>query len=227
MTTLAVHQPNFLPWLGYFDKMASADVFVLIDDVQYVKQSVCNRSKIKNNMGEAVWLTIPVRISKGWDQNMNEIEMDYAQKWPVKVLNQIRGAYANAPYFKEHFEKIKDLITPEYPSLAALNIALIRYVKDVIGIATKVHVASELNENFGTKNDRNMNICKYFKGDTYLSGAGAKKYNDEALFRNHRISLRYHEFAHPVYPQINGPFLPNLSVIDLLFNCGPDSRGYV
>lgn len=222
-----IHQPNFLPWLGYFYKIYKSDQFVLIDNVQFVKGSVCNRAKIKNNQGAEIWLTVPVKGNKGSQVNYNELELDYSQKWAVKMINQLHAAYVKAPYFDRYFQPLSDLLKQEYKTLADLNITLIKYLCSELNIQTPMAIASELDTDFGKKNDLNLNICKYFKSDVYLSGTGAKKYNDEELFKTNGITIEYSDFVHPVYPQQFGAFIPGLSTIDLLFNCGPESMNYL
>ena len=222
---IAIHQPNFLPWLGYFHKIAQADLFVLLDNVEFVKGHICNRNKIKNNQSKAVWITVPVKHDKGSSVNFNELQIDYSQQWAVKILNQFRGSYAGAPYYDTYFSLLETYLKEKkYSSLAELNIDLIRLCCDELDIKTKLEVASEHCEDFGHKNEQNINICKYFGANTYLSGQGAKKYNDEELFRKNGIELEYQQFEHPTYPQQFEGFISNLSVIDLLFNCGPESK---
>jgi hypothetical protein len=221
---IGIHQPNFIPWLGFFYKIYSSDIFVLIDNVQFVKGSICNRNKIKNNVGDAVWITIPVKHSKGLMVNFNELEIGYEQKWQIKMQNQFTAAYQKAPYFNNYIDEIDSILLSKYQSLAEINIYLIKYFCKVLDVNTPIYIASELKQEFGQSNYLNLNITKYFGGDTYLSGQGAKKYNDEELFKTNNIKLIYSEYNHPTYPQINGKFISHLSIIDLLFNCGPESR---
>ncbi|MFW6116407.1 MAG: WbqC family protein [bacterium] len=222
---VAIHQPNFLPWLGYFHKMNEADEFVLLDNVQFPKGSYANRVKIKNRQQQAVWLTVPVRLSDGSRQKYNEIEIAYDHQWQVDHANLLRDAYGQAPYFDQYFGDLMDLMTDrQYEHLAALSTALIRHLKRLLGIITPLRLAAELPGPFGTGNERNLNICRHLGADVYLSGQGARSYNDEALFTSHGIELRYQHFDHPQYAQLHGEFIAKLSVIDLLFNCGPESR---
>ena len=179
---VAIHQPNYMPWLGYFDKIAKSDIFVMIDHVQFVKGHIVNRNKIKNNKGEPVWLTVPVKISKGSTQKINEIEIDYSHDWQHKHINRLKAFYGKAQHFEDYFEDLKEILKTKYQNLAELNIGLIRYFCDQLRIETPLFVASELEQDFGRKNEMNVNICKYFGADVYLSGSGAKKYNDEPSF---------------------------------------------
>lgn len=224
---IAIHQPNFLPWLGYFYKLHKADIFVILDNVQYTKNNVCNRNKIKNQQGEAAWLTVPVLTSKGLEQNFNQIEIDYRQKWQKKLIRTIEQTYKKADYFENYFFDFKEIIEKEYSNLAELNIKLINYVQNKLNIDTPVYIASEINQDFGAKTDLVIGICKHFRAKSYLSGQGAKKYNEPEKFEEEEINLLYQEFNHPEYPQLNGPFLSHLSVIDLLFNCGEESEKYI
>ena len=219
---VSIHQPNFLPWPGYFNKIANSDLFVIIDNVQYVKGHIVNRNKIKDNKGEANWLTIPVKISKGSEQLINEIEIDYSHKWQHKNLNRLRSYYEKSKFFGKYFSILEQYFHKQYSNLAEFNIELIRYICSELKINTPIYIASELDRDFGERNYLNLNICKYFKADTYLSGIGAKKYNDENMFKENAIKLQYQEFTAPVYPQLHGEFISNLSIIDLILNCGSD-----
>jgi len=223
---VAIHQPNYMPWIGYFDKIAKSDVFVIIDHVQFVKGHIINRNKIKNDKGEAVWLTTPVKLSKGSFQKINEIEIDYSQNWQLKQVNLIKAFYIKAKYFDSYIDEVIDLLKTKYENIAKLNIKIIKYFCEQLGIKTPIYIASELEQDFGEKNWLNINICKYFQADLYLSGEGARKYNDKKLFQENGIELIYQTFVHPEYPQCSGGFLPNLSSFDLLLNYGPESKKY-
>lgn len=224
--TIAIHQPNFMPWMAYFHKIYRSDIFVIIDDVQYVKGSICNRSKIKNNMGEAVWLTVPVGLENGSASTFNQTKLADVN-WHRKALNLIKASYINAPYFRLYFQEIEQLLRQEYESLAKLNIALIKYFCSKLQISTPIYIQSEMGVEFGKKNYLNLGITEHFKGTTYLSGNGAKKYNDPELFKEHGVELSYLDFTAPAYHQINGSFIEGLSILDLLFNEGDEGRRFV
>ncbi|MDR9417009.1 MAG: WbqC family protein [Gracilimonas sp.] len=225
--TIAIHQPNFLPWLGFFDKVAKADIFVLIDNVKFIKGHICNRNKIKNNQSEAVWITVPVSHKKGTDVNFNELPIAYSQDWGISIVNQIRGSYGGAPFFEKYMNALSHyLIEREYPSLGALNIDLIKFCCSELCINTKIEIASKIDRNFGKNNELNIRICQHFGGDTYFSGQGAKKYNDPEMFKKAGINLTYQKFVHPTYSQLFDGFISNLSVIDLLLNEGPEAARF-
>jgi len=219
---VSIHQPNYLPWLGYFYKINQSDTFVLLDNVQYVKGTVANRNSIKGRNGKALLLPVSVKLSDGWSLNYNQIGIDYSQKWHFKHLNQIRDAYGKAPWFKHYFPLLEGILKTACNNIAELNIALIMFFIKELGISAEIKKASDIPDELGEKNERNINLVKYFNGDVYLSGKGAAKYNDINMYDAANIKLVYSEFAHPVYEQINGDFLPNLSVVDALMNCGPE-----
>ncbi len=219
---VSVHQPNYLPWLGYFYKIIKSDVFVILDNVQYVKGTVANRNYIKGRDSKTVLLSVSVKMSDGWDLNYNQIGIDYSQKWNFKHINQIRDAYCKAPFFQYYFPAFERILKTKFNTLAELNINFINFVINELKINTKIEISSNINKDFGEKNQRNLNLVKYFDGNVYLSGNGAAKYNDVEMFKKAGVELCYSDFKHPVYPQINGDFIPNLSIVDALMNCGAE-----
>lgn len=218
---VAIHQPNYLPWIGYFYKMMKADCFVLFDNAQYPKGSVCNRNKIKTPEGSKL-LTVPVRISKGHLQKINEIEVIMAEKWNEKHWKTIITYYGKAQYFKQYIDAFEDIFKKkEWASLAELNKALIILIKNLLGLKTQIVISSDLDIN-GKVN--NLSICKALDASTYLSGDGSMDYLDEDEFSKEGISVTYTNFMHPgFYKQLFNDFIPNLSILDLLLNCGPES----
>lgn len=224
--TVGIHQPNFIPWMGFFSKIYRSDVFVLIDDVQYVTGSVCNRTKIKNNIGQAVWLTVPVKLDNGSLSTFRETRIA-DPKWFHKALNLIKASYVKAPYFASYFPDIERQLSMPYESLAAMNVSLIKFFCDIFSIGTPIYRQSETGVEFGKKNELNLGITLHFNGTVYLSGNGARKYNDPELFEKNGILLRYVDYTAPSYKQINGPFIEGLSVLDVLFNEGADASRHV
>lgn len=224
---LSVHQPNFMPWQGYFYKMKQSDLFVIMDTVQYVKRHICNRNKIKNSQGEAQWLGVSVSSAKGRDVSFIELEIDYSQKWQSKALASLKHAYGKAPFFDQYYPEIESILLSEFPNLAELNIALIQYFMGVFEINTPLKRMSEMPGNLGSKSEQIINICKLENADVYLSGQGAKKYNDQAMYNEAGIELRYIEYSPPSYNQAGGDFISHLSVLDLVFNIGPESKNFI
>ncbi len=217
---VGIHQPNFLPWLGYFHKMVRSDVFVLLDDVQYSKNSVGNRSFLRRKDGQASYLTAPVKLSKKAFQNYNEIELDYGPRWPHKGLNMVKDAYQKAPYFQQLYPAISEIILQHHPHLASLNIALINFVIQYLNIQTKIVMSHTINVDDAQKSDLVLEINKQLKASIYLSGTGAKKYNDEQSFRENNIEVAYTQFtiADEYKARDEKNELVNLSILHFLFN---------
>jgi hypothetical protein len=224
---LAMHQPNYLPWLGTFDKMRRAGVFVLLDTVQYPRgRSVANRNRIRTPNGELL-LTVPVVVPRGRKGKALYTEVAFADdRWREKHLRSIEQAYRRAPYFEAHFTQLAEIVTAA-SSFCELNVALIKWLAQELGIETRTVRLSELDGVHGQKNELTIGVCRALGATVYLSGAGARSYNDPAALAAAGIELRYQDFVHPVYPQLGEGFVPNLSAVDLLFNCGrwPEGAG--
>jgi len=222
---VAIHQPNFLPWLGYFDKLLRSDVFVLFDDVQFPRaRSFANRASIKTPNGEAR-VTVPVK-SKGTIRNIGEVEIA-DPNWQKKPLRTLEHAYSRAPYFEPYFGPLRELLFAEKHDLCRLNCSLIRFVSDALGGTPRFVFSSELC--LGTTlsgQEKILHILRTLDADTYISGtgAGSQRYITEDAFRDAGIKLEWQHFRHPVYPQLHGQFVPGLSAVDFLFNCGPAGR---
>lgn len=226
----AIHQPNYIPWLGFFHKIYHCDVFILLDNVKYSKNTVINRNKIKTPNGW-MYLTVPVLTKNRSEELISETFIDNHQKWKEKHLKTILLNYGKSEYFSLYNELFSDIYKTKWIKLVELNQYIICEVIKELGINTKIINATDLHVE-GRGNELLINICKAVGADTYLSGKGAagfidkKKYDgyikaDE--FTKEGIQLTFQEFEHPTYNQLYGDFIPNMSVIDLLFNCGPRS----
>ncbi|HZG00876.1 MAG TPA: WbqC family protein [Chitinophagales bacterium] len=216
---VAIHQPNFAPWPGFFYKIKQSDAFVLLDNVEYQSgnaTSITNRTKIKTPQGE---LFISVPAKKGATL-IKDVLIDNAQPWRKKMLKTVQQNYTKAPFFKEFFPRFENEINKQHTHLSALNIELIKLGCAWLEIKTPIQLSSELGIDTDDKNLRIVEICKRLGGTVYLSGNGARKYNDESLFNANGIELRYTTFMQQPYPQLHGEFVPGLSVLDLVFNCG-------
>jgi len=217
---VAVHQPNYMPWLGYFDKMLACDDFIFLDDALTSNNSFINRNRIKQHGGE-LWLTIPCR--QHLSDPINQVTYADA-KWPKKHLKTIQQYYGKAKYFKDYFPTLEAILTAPPAKLAELNIKLIRQFADWLGIRCATHLSSDLRPE-GTSDDRLVSLVQLLRGHVYLSGKGGANYQSEEKYRQAGIRLVYQSFRPPTYPQLGGEFVLGLSVLDLLFNCGPDARG--
>lgn len=222
---LSIHQPNFIPWLGYFYKIAKSDVFVYLDSVQYPRgQSFCARNQVKTPNGRT-WLTIPVSLPEGKKGKASFLEVEFAtDKWRKKHLRTLQMSYAKAPYYDEIRELMEPVITDE-TSFVELNISLIERFCEYLDIDTKRIRLSDLLKNYGEKTQLIIDICEAAGAGIYLSGTGGgKEYNDERMLNEAGIELRYSDFKHPEYDQLWGNFESNLSIVDLLMNHGKESR---
>lgn len=222
---VAIHQPNYIPWLGYFYKMANCDIFVFLNDALHSKKYYTHRSRIKTKDGVR-WLTVPLSAK---EVKINELVICNDVKWQLKHWNIMETAYRKAPYWDEYSSYFKDIYDKKiiWSSLSELNYKIISIIRDLLGITTPTVESSELQIESKKGSERNLCICKQLGADIYLSGEGAKRYNDEEAFNREGINLAYTNYKYPlrfpVYHQLWGDFAPNLSIIDLLFNEGPNS----
>jgi hypothetical protein len=224
---VAIHQPNYLPWAGYFHKLASCDVFVFLDSVQYPRgQTITNRNLVKTANGVA-YLTIPVTLPTAVEGKASYLEVAYADpRWKKKHLRTLQHAYRRASHFEEIYALVAAELEPERP-FVNLTIGLIDAIAGYLEMETPRYRLSELVPQARHKNELIIDVCSSLGANVYLSGTFARTYNDEATLAEHGIELRYDEYRTPPYPQLWGEFEPNLSVIDMLFNCGPASRELV
>lgn len=219
--TAVILQPSYLPWLGYFAQMGRSDVFVVYDDVQYDKHSWRNRNRIKTAQG-VQWLTVPVRThGQNWPTN-RDVLIDNKQDWRRKHLMSIRQSYAKAPFFREYIGVFDDLYARERTHLLELNHTLLLSICDVLGLQREIRFSSELGVE-GANVSRLVNICRTVGAERFYEGAAGRDYIDDSQFTSAGLHIEYQDYQHPEYPQLHGPFEPFLSVIDLLFNCGPKS----
>ena len=222
MKTVSIHQPNFIPWLGYFYKIAKSDVFVILDDVQYTKNSFINRNKIKTPQGPK-WLTIPVKQSGKFGQMINETAISNREKSLKKVLRTIEQNYKKATWFDRYFEELSGILMHSPDVISKLNSELILWMMKALGIQTDIRYSSSLETNNLQGTERLAAICEYLQADQYFSGFGGVKYQEEEIFRQANIQVTVSDFSHPEYEQLWGDFQQGLSIIDLLLNCGPQS----
>jgi len=218
---IAVLQPGYLPWLGFFDQEMSVDTFVIYDDVQFDRRGWRNRNRVKSTDGWA-WLSVPV-IQKGkYEQKVNEVLIDNERPWKKKHLGTIESFYKKAPYFEPLYPQLAQIIERDWQYLWELDLALIGWLNEIIGIETPLKLASTL-EVEGTKSKRLLNICRKLGADEYYSGAAARHYLELDLFRENGIDVFYQEYDHPKYPQLHGDFVTHLSALDLVMITAPES----
>lgn len=223
MKVIAIHQPNFMPWLGYFYKILHSDVFVFLDTVYFQQgnhDSITNRTKIKCN-GEEKFFTICVKKNND-SKLIKDIAIDKFATNIKKQLKTIKYNYAKSEYFTTIFPVLEKMLFDcmEYNFMAEANMYVIKTISSILDIETPFVVASDLNVISHEKNERIIEICKLLTANTYFSGNGGKKYHNEILFQDKGVNIKYTEFKAREYKQIGTNFIPGLSVIDVLMNCG-------
>jgi hypothetical protein len=224
---VAIHQPHFLPWLGYLHRMAQADLFVLLDHVQFERRNYQNRTAIRMN-GEARWLTVPV-MQRSQKERILDKEVDNrlegAKSWQHAHRLTLKHAYARAGFFGLYAPALQRLLDARWERLVEVNNASLELLREAFGIRTRLVRSSELAIE-GAKADLILNICLATGADTLLAGMGGSRgYLDVDAFARAGVRILWHDFEHPTHPQVGAqPFTPGLSAIDLLLNCGPASR---
>jgi hypothetical protein len=221
MTTLSVLQPGYLPWLGFFDQMQSADVFVLYDDVQFDKHGWRNRNRIKCARG-LQWLTVPVR--QHGKPRIADVEVDATKTWARKHIASIRQCYAGAPHLEPYVTQLESVLTQPWRLLVDLDEAVIALLAGWLELDTTMARSSEIAP-AGDRNERLVALCRHFGADRYRSGAAARAYVNVELFEREGIEVEWQNLDHPVYPQLHGEFVSHLSALDLILNCGEESAG--
>ena len=218
---VTIHQPEHLPWLGFFHKMAECDVYVLLDSVQFTKNNYQNRNRLIDQNGAVFWSTVPVRMAGHTEKRIADMELDNAQPWPRKTWARIAGTYRSHPYFGALAPELESIFMSGHAFLVDLNLQLIEFFRRQLGISVPI-VRSSTMEVAGSRSGLLLSICKNLGADTYLSGPSGREYLDVGLFLAAGVELDYHVFNHPTYA---APiFKPYLSTLDLLFNYGPGSR---
>jgi len=219
---VSIHQPNFFPWFGYFDKIVRSDAFIFLDDVQFPKKggTWSNRVKLLVN-GKARWITAAIDRSYHGFKKVNEIKLKANEKWRDKILKTIKFNYKSSPYFDEVFPLIRPLIQNDTDNLSNYNTYAILTISRKLGIPeSRFHWQSKLPFE-GTANEMLITLTKSLDGDIYMCGGGADEYQEDALFKEHGIKLKYQNFSHPIYIQEGEKdFVKGLSIIDALMSIG-------
>lgn len=221
---VGIIQSNFIPWRGYFDFIDDCDLFIYHDDLQYTKNDWRNRNRIKTAEGPA-WVTVPVHYRQV-SQRICDTGIDYSKDWAGRIANQIRANYMRAPFFKDYSAPFFEILNSGIEVISDLNVAVNRWIAEALGIRTEIRMSKEFSPE-GAKTDRLIGILKKAGATSYLSGPSAKAYIEPEKFSMAGISLEYKSYEYAEYPQLYHGFEPNVTVLDLLFNCGPDARGYL
>lgn len=219
---LAIHQPQYLPWLGYFYKMSLADLFIILDHAQYAKNKVQNRNYIRSHDGPLT-LTVPV-LSRGHSYDpIREIQIDNKQPWARRHWTWIEQAYRRYPYFLDYAGELEATYARTWKWLVDLNLHLTNLLMHWLCVEVPTRRSSEFDFS-GHKTELLVEICKTVGADTHISGQGATAFIEPERFREAGIRLLFCEFRHPVYYQYEQPFVPELSALDVVMNLGPNSK---
>ena len=219
---VAIHQPNFFPWLGYFDKIARSDVFIFLDDVQFSKTGGTWSNRVKMLLaGEPRWVTAPINRAFHGVAAINQIEWADEQPWRVKLLKTLSTNYSKAPHYRETMEWLEPLILLSEGKLARYNMAVIRAIAQQIGLRNEHCVTSSSLGGQGQASELLIDLTRKVGGDCYLCGGGADGYQEDEAFAAGGLQLCYQSFSHPMYVQAGQQdFAPGLSIVDALMNVG-------
>ena len=223
---VAIHQPHYLPWLGYLHRMAAADLFVVLDHVQFERGNYQNRTQVRVN-GAPHWLTVPL-VQRSQKERILEKRIDASRDWAALHYETLRRAYTSAGFFGMYGGRLKRIYERRWERLVDLNAAMLELLREALGIATPLIKSSELAVT-GAKSELVLNICKAVDARALIVGlGGSRQYLDRTAFAAAGIALEFQQFTHPTYPQRgHRPFTPGLSALDLLFNRGPQSRSWL
>lgn len=220
---ITIHQPEHLPWLGFFHKAFQADCIVILDNVQFRKNYFQNRNKIRTQ-NSWQWITVPVNHSI--ETIIKEVTINDEPRWKEKWWNAVYLSYKRSKYFDRYEKQLHKILNSSAGNLCALNASLLKFVFKALGINAETVFASELGAE-GKAGALILDICKKMKADSYVSGISGKDYLDLEAFKSAGISVTFQEFHHPIYSQLYEPFMPCMSVIDLMFNYGPESTNII
>lgn len=217
----AIHQLHYFPWTGYLNKMASSDVFILLDTVQITYNSYMSRHKLLATNGQPKYITVPYPKKHYRDRPYNDLEVNNDVPWQQEQKNFIWGSYRHTPYFQEIWKHIEPVFEKEYEKLWEVTFDSLLAEREMFGITTPLVLQSTLEDRQVHKTELMLDLCRQVGADTYLCGNGARKYMDEQIFHDAGVGLEYQQFTQPQYSQTHAAqFVPGISALDMLFACG-------
>ncbi|MBL4933548.1 WbqC family protein [Clostridium paridis] len=217
---LSAHQPAYLPWLGYFHKIAISDKFVVLDEVQFEKNSFTNRNRIKTSNG-ALWLSVPIKMNGHMDKTIKTMEIDNKYNWKDKHWKSIYLNYKKTQYFHHYSDFLEDVYKREWSNLVDLTEYMNKFFLSELRIKTKIYYQSNI-ETKEKKQELIVELCKKLNCDTFVFGKLGRSYADRSYFGKNNINIYFQEYNHPTYNQAWDDFIPNIAIIDLLFNVSKD-----
>lgn len=220
---IAIHQPEFMPWMGFFNKMALADLYVIFDHVQFKKRYFENRNRLVSPSGDIFFVTIPI-ISKGrYTQAIQDVQIDNTQRWREKLLKTIQHTYKDTAFFEKYYPEICALFYRDYDLLKDVNLEIINFFRRTLGISTPMLFSSDMSVEQYKASDLILQICLKNNADVYLCGESGKDYLHVDDFKKSGIGINWLGYQCPQYKQSCKEFIPNLSTLDLLLNHGEKS----
>jgi hypothetical protein len=217
---ISAYQPYFAPFPGFFSKALSSDILVLMDSVQFPHGTTwLTRNRFKNDQG-TFWLTIPVWKKGLGLQRINDVRICHEGRWARKHLAGLKAAYSKSPFLEDHLTFWEKIFSDKIERLIDINLRIIRHLMEYLQIPTRIQLLSELAIE-ANEPQLSLKVCQELGASHFLAQAGAKKYLDKEGFQKAGIKLNFFNPRPPVYPQLWGPFIPNLSAFDMIFNCGP------
>jgi hypothetical protein len=224
---VAIHQPHYVPWLGYLDRMARSDLFVILDHVQFERRNYQNRTMIRLEEQER-WLTVPV-VQLSQKERIVDKRIDNSETgtraWGPTHFKTLKYAYRKAPHFALYERRLQDILETQWDKLVDLDLAMLDFLRDAFQIRTPLKRSSEMKAD-GARSELLMNLCMEIgPGTTFLGGiGGSRRYLDFEAFQRADIGVQWQDFKHPTYTQCGeAPFMPGLMSLDFLFNCGPEA----
>lgn len=219
---ISIIQPSFFPWLGYIEQIARSDIFVYLDDVQYTRKDWRSRNKLKSPSGEKI-VSVPVVKTQRDSTLMNGAVISYNDPWQDAILNKLREWYKKAAYFSDVYPGLENAIKKEHRLLVELIYETNNWIFEYLGIRPEIKYSSQIPIVGGDKNSRIIKICKHHQADVLYDGKAAESFIDKEEFKKNGINVIFQNYEHRPYKQLWGEFIPFLSVVDLLMNCGKDS----
>jgi len=218
---VGIHQLHYFPWLGYMNKMAKSDAFIILDDVQLSDSSFMFRHKLLCKNGSEKYITVPFNKKDYMQRKYRELELNPQVPWKKNHINFIKDSYAKAPFFKQIWERLEAFYEKDYNTLFEVTNESVILMREMLDVNTPLIYQSSLSETEGKKNDLVLDLCKEVKADVYLSGNGARKYMDVSSFEEQGIKVQFQKFTLPEYSQMyTEAFVPGLCGLDMLFNIG-------
>ena len=211
---VTIHQPDFLPWLGFFKRWKQSDIYIVLDDVQFIRRGWHHRDKIKTVHG-AEWLTVPVKKRSRYYQKISEVEIDYHENWQQSHFGIVKAAYSKAKNFDLVFDVLTNIYSKNHRFLIDLNMDFLKFCAAQLGIDTPVLKASTYSTK-ETKSRKLLELVNAVGGSVYLTGSGSMDYLDEKIFLDAGVEVKWQKYEHPIYPQLHGKFERMLSVLDYL-----------